>query len=600
MPIPKLNFSTGNVVDPTKGALQGVTAARNTLQDYMKQLTQEDLLAKEQARQKGLDDRVTAEYEYKLTERTKAENADTQKQAYLNALKSPGEMFVDKNVQRSLMSPEVMTQVVNNNPVLSKAFAQGTEALTPEEKVKYEEHFKQMDKLGQIPTEQMGILDAADLYGVLGGEYAATESINAKKALEKARNEGLAGLNKQETEMTLARLAAAKKDSGSSSSRGATKNMFGTKVQSPMDIMKDAQGYHEKQYAQDGKSGKLAKPINTLTQLMANKGYDAAQINTVVDQGYKPSTKWGFGLFGDDATLTTPTDAELISAVGAPRNVATPTGYSATDKKYDDQIAKVGKDYLDAARNKIENRGVDKPTRELFDSILNNTYGNVDSTTPSKVEQIANGKSTEKQTSTKVGGQIGAAINTKGVGGELAKLKLENPQEFANEYELLKPAQQARVDKVLGSEASKKVFTETKKDPTKTSISLRDALSTSKPLVAFPTESRLSPGSLDILRQLNPTGMTDQEKMMAQFEAEDRPLEDMSLSLIPGLKAAKTVSSQMKLLTKAGYSKAKAEALIKSGKLKLLPERPSQINVPVKGFTNANRHYDISIPAMRP
>ena len=46
MPIPKLNFSTGNVVDPTKGALQGVTAARNTLTNSMNQWAKEEELAR--------------------------------------------------------------------------------------------------------------------------------------------------------------------------------------------------------------------------------------------------------------------------------------------------------------------------------------------------------------------------------------------------------------------------------------------------------------------------------------------------------------------------------------------------------------------------
>ena len=213
MPIPQLNFGRTSVVDPASGALQGLTSARNTLSDTMGQWAKEEELARQAARQKVqddrqvvLDDRATTEYDYKLAERGKAEEEAKKKQAYLNALASPGDTFADKNVQRSLMDPNTMEQMVNANPALTKAIEHGLESLTPAENIQYEEHFKQMDKLGQSPTEHMGVLDAADLYGVLGGEYGAMQSIEAQKALEKARNEGLAGLNKQETEMTLARL----------------------------------------------------------------------------------------------------------------------------------------------------------------------------------------------------------------------------------------------------------------------------------------------------------------------------------------------------------------------------------------------------------
>lgn len=405
MAIPKLNFNTGNVVDPTRGAIQGLESARGVLTDMMKQGLAQEELAKQEARQKMLDDRqkliddrqearqvvlddrASEEYNYKLTERAKAEAEAKQKQSYLNALSSPGDMFESKAVQEKLMSPGAMAQMVANNPVLVKANEQGIESLTPQEKVQYENHFKQMDRLGAMPTKKMEILDAADLYGVLGGEYATTQAVEAKKALELARNTGLADVNKQRTEMSIAQLKDARRDA-QKDSRGSehtgSKNEFGVKVVSPIDVMKDAQSYHEKVYAEDGKGGKLAKPINTLTQLMANNGYDAAQISAVVDEGYKPSTKWSFRSRGKDAELKTPTMSELNSLVGAPRNVATSTGYSVSDRTYDKQVAEISKKYLDEAQSKIENRGVHKPTEELFNRIMNNTYGNASETAAKK------------------------------------------------------------------------------------------------------------------------------------------------------------------------------------------------------------------------
>ena len=609
----RLNFSIGSVVDPTAGAQQALTAARTTLSDMMNRRAKEEELARQIARQKVQDDRqavqddrATSEYKYTLDQRTKTEAENVKKQNYLAAVANPGERITDSVVRGQLSSPEVMGQVIANNPALLKAVNEGLESLTPDEKIQYDAHFDMMAKVGNSPTQKIGALDAAVMYGGLGGEYGRTQAVEAQQALELAKNKEQADLNKQDTEITIEQLKAQKAAGKDSSSKGTTKNLEGTKLLSEAEVIAQASKQFRDDYGFGDKKIALPEPVRENIALFAKSHFAPGQITEMLNakaKGYKgPSEGW-LGFFQDPAKFTTPSSKEAIEYAGQPGNVGVSTGYSATDKKYDEKIAAVSRKHLDDARKKIENRdGVDMPTRELFNSILNNTYGDVtDSKVPSKMEQKAQDGVTGTGTSTTaVGGKIGEAINTKGKGGELATFKLTDPKGYAKEYELLKLAQKVIADKVLSSEISQKVLQNAEDSTYKTGISLRDALSTSKPLAAFPTESRLSPGALDILRQLNPTGMTDEEKMMAQFEAEDRPLEDMSLSLIPGLKAAKTTASQLKILTKAGYTKAQREALIKSGRLKLLPERPSQINVPKNGFTRDNLKYDISVPAMKP
>ena len=70
MAIPKLNFSTGNVVDPTRGAMQGIAQARGALTDMVNQAyAEEDALRKNQlARDKMAQLQSNADRTYGLNE----------------------------------------------------------------------------------------------------------------------------------------------------------------------------------------------------------------------------------------------------------------------------------------------------------------------------------------------------------------------------------------------------------------------------------------------------------------------------------------------------------------------------------------------------
>ena len=615
MPIPKLNFSTGNVVDPTKGALQGVTAARNTLTNSMNQWAKEEELARQAARQKVQDDRATTTYnqqQQELTDRQKFGQAmlgDRQMQ-YADA-NAPGSEIMSrmKNVELTPEEAALSNQGIETPAVAAKLKAQM-------------ELGQQFDSTGVRETEWDKLQRVARETGT-GGSLGVQEKLYSAKAADAAARKA------EETKAVAAKQKLV--------------DEYNTKSDKLTDLLPTKRGHYG-----STKTALTGKSSSSKDWWAAE---DAIRLDDLAD-----STSV-FGYFGDTEDANKPityaksiglspkeTESVLVKMSVGPEGLwkdeklRIPGKPEATDS----EIQEYAREQMDTlAKSTTKSSGASggfynkednssaivkvKAEMKSLEKKINN-FGSTDysddrsagaksmdkmnalakklwSELPAAGEEPKKGSAKTTNTNL-IPGKIGTAMSLKAGDGAVAKFA-SNPEtavEFAREYELLKPPQQARVDNVLDSDASKKVYDAMKEDVPQinTSNSLQDALASNKPLAQFPAQSELSPGALDILRQLNPTGMTDQEKMMAQFEAEDRPLEDMSLMFIPGLKAAKTTASQLKILTKAGYTKAKAEALIKSGRLKLLPERPSQINVPRNGFTKNNLKYDISMPAMKP
>ena len=613
MPIPQLNFSTGNVVDPTRGALQGVSAARNTLSNTMNQWAKEEELDRQRARQKMLDDRATQVYnqqQQELTDRQKFGKAmlgDTQTR-YADA-NSSDIMSLMKNVELTPEEAALSNKGIESPEVKAKLKAQMDLGRNFNNTGVRETEWEKAQRVAR-ETGTGGSLGVQErLYGIKAADVAAR---NKKEADAKANQNTL--LKKRDAlakEMRKYSVVEKGKLGGTSGSSGSSSSKLGTWSAEDairLDELADT-------FSLFGKGGDT-EDVNKVITYARSIGLGPKQTESVIVRMGGGPEKLLSGEKMEIPGKPDATDAEIMAYAKSQLDAEAKKGYSngtggglynkkdnsaainllkAELNSVDKQLGRLGSTNYDAPEGSPEERSMDK-----MNSLAKKYWSEIPATGETPKKSGSSSKAVKK--SSLIPGKIGAAMSSS-TDGDVARLSLL--PEFANEYENLTKPQQARVDKVLGSDASQKVLTEagTSKEAIpkiSTSTNLREALTSNKPLAQFPAQSELSPGALDILRQLNPTGMTDKEKMMAQFEAEDRPLEDMSLSFIPGLKAAKTTASQLKILTKAGYSKAKAEALIKSGRLKLLPERPSQINVPKKGFTNANSRYDISMPAMKP
>jgi len=102
-----------------------------------------------------------------------------------------------------------------------------------------------------------------------------------------------------------------------------------------------------------------------------------------------------------------------------------------------------------------------------------------------------------------------------------------------------------------------------------------------------------------------PIEYKDSQGVTRMSDVPNQGLEDVSLEvaapLALALKApAARVAATMRDLIGKGFTKAKAEYLIRTGQVKLLPRAPQQINVPSGGFGKANLRYNIGIPAVVP
>jgi len=104
-----------------------------------------------------------------------------------------------------------------------------------------------------------------------------------------------------------------------------------------------------------------------------------------------------------------------------------------------------------------------------------------------------------------------------------------------------------------------------------------------------------------------PIEYKDSQGVTRMSDSPSQALDDVSLEITPAkvlplaLKlrapAARVVATMRDLIGK-GFTKTKAEYLIRTGQVKLLPRAPQQINVPLGGFSKANLRYNIGIPAM--
>lgn len=178
MAIPQLNFGQTSVVDPTRGALQGVTAARNTLASTMKQWADEEELDRQRARQKVLDDRATTTYnqqQQELTDRQKFGQAmlgDTQMQ-YADANAPGSEIMAQmKNVE---LTPE--EAALSNKGIETPAIAAKLKAQM--------ELGQQFDSTGQMESEWDKLQRVARETGT-GGSLGVQDKLYSAKAADAA------------------------------------------------------------------------------------------------------------------------------------------------------------------------------------------------------------------------------------------------------------------------------------------------------------------------------------------------------------------------------------------------------------------------------
>ena len=471
MPIPKLNFSTGNVVDPTKGALQGVTAARNTLTNSMNQWAKEEELARQAARQKVQDDRATTTYnqqQQELTDRQKFGQAmlgDRQMQ-YADA-NAPGSEIMSrmKNVELTPEEAALSNQGIETPAVAAKLKAQM-------------ELGQQFDSTGVRETEWDKLQRVARETGT-GGSLGVQEKLYSAKAADAAARKA------EETKAVAAKQKLV--------------DEYNTKSDKLTDLLPTKRGhYGSTTTGSTGKSG-------SSKDLWAAE--DAIRLNDLAD-----STSV-FGYFGDTEDANKPityaksiglnpkqTESVLVKMSVGPEGLwkdeklRIPGKPEATDS----EIQEYAREQMDTlAKSTTKSSGASggfynkednssaivkvKAEMKSLEKKINN-FGSTDysddrsagaksmdkmnalakklwSELPAAGEEPKKGSAKTTNTNL-ISGKIGTAMSLKAGDGAIAKFA-SNPEtavEFAREYEELKPAQQARVDKVLQSKASQKVY----------------------------------------------------------------------------------------------------------------------------------------------
>lgn len=188
MAIPKLNFSTGNVVDPTRGAMQGLESARGVLTDMIKQgLAEEDAARKEAL----VRDQMSAEAEYKKAQLTQADKT-YQLQATKDDRDIAGQRaLIDYTNKLENYSTDVLTPAQGEQ--LNAAYNKGA---TPEAlQAKYDTMSKgynadpvaRLATLKSVASLPTGEYDPTKLYAVREAAMARPEKeIDDKQKLEAA------------------------------------------------------------------------------------------------------------------------------------------------------------------------------------------------------------------------------------------------------------------------------------------------------------------------------------------------------------------------------------------------------------------------------
>lgn len=186
MSIAQPSFSTGNIIDPTKNALTAITLARQTLTDTLDRNIKQEAIAKEQARQKILDDRATAEYNNKINER------EAMKKFSKGLLQDNQIRYADANTAKGLAWADKVALTSDENALYNS----GQTNPTIDAKIKAQfELGKNFESVGKRETEY-------DKARRIAKETGTGDSLGVAKRLYELKAADMAARDKKETSAT--------------------------------------------------------------------------------------------------------------------------------------------------------------------------------------------------------------------------------------------------------------------------------------------------------------------------------------------------------------------------------------------------------------
>lgn len=480
MSIAQPSFSTGTVLDPTRNALAAVTSARRSLSDMLDRSMKQDAIAKAQARQKILDDRATAEYNNQVQERDALSKFD-------KAILAPRQtVYADANSNAKLMS------AVNKI------------ALTPEEMA--------LQKQGKTTPEIDAKLKAQYDLGANFGSAGVKET-EWEKAQRIAREQGLEGslaVNQRLYSIKAADAAAkAKKEAAATTQKADLLKQYN----------KDKSEYNKYSVKEIGHYGGSSGKSGTQGKSYKNDVWDTKSLDHFYENANK-MTPWFWPGQGDSGDVKGLMKVAQTLKVGPKQleQILIPYGFGTEEriiggesledpagKKSKDEVIKEIYSKIKAAHqanlaagskgnteggfynkkdtsNARRNLLADMQSLQQQMSGIKTDYSTdltpeersqkaigalADKYFKSVIDKPKTGKTSTTSGGTKkpsaqtvkdiIGGAIGKAVNSPKK-GELAKLVTENPVQFGKEYDSLGSDEQARVNKILQSDASNEYF----------------------------------------------------------------------------------------------------------------------------------------------
>lgn len=341
--------------DFTGGMSQALSDTYNRLVSVGDEEFKRDRLAAQDERQARLDAQNKQLFDLRIRDAEIAEKNRLDEIAYLKGINNPNsyglkagtDQVVDRLGQYAGGTrSEAITKPYEQYFIDMEKFSKGEidkapvePILTPSEKVAYEQYFKEMEQLGDNITGQ-SIDDRTIGFATANPDniYASREALKAgisrKDALDAEAKEIAANKLKYQLEG----LKQLGKVGGSTVT---DKTAGGYKVKDPGSVLKDAFGLVKTQYGK-ATGDKIDPRVAKQATLMANAGYDSAQIAKAVNTSYTPSkTETFLGIDWLNPDSASKFDTSTVK-LGPPRNVSTSKA-SGSNTVYRDNINALAK-----------------------------------------------------------------------------------------------------------------------------------------------------------------------------------------------------------------------------------------------------------------
>lgn len=320
-------------------------------------------------------------YRYQLEQLQDATALKLEKEAFQKAISSPEAYGLIPGTQ------EVIDRLGQLEPPqwvkeLGTVNSQGQTVYTPEERKRLDAWGDQistrMQELGRQLTSD-SLEDVVTSYAAINPENRAAqeEALKVRAARQNALDTSAKAIADRLADLQLKRAELSVKPSSGTTG----KTTGGASIKDPGDVYASGIAAFKKAHGLDTKA-KLPPEASEYASMLANEGYDAAQIAQLLNQGYTGRKSRPFW-FDTDAKFT-PTE-EQLAMVGAPRNISTEAGgqdayidmLGQAEDAYKEQLSNIqdqrtGKVGLDELRNIISNMNIDTnmENREIVKKVV--------------------------------------------------------------------------------------------------------------------------------------------------------------------------------------------------------------------------------------